>query len=518
MTTGCPEKKMVCMIAVLWAISICFASTTSIAKADHTQFTTSLLSDANSWPGDAENPGIFGQGFTPGLNASPDPGHSDLEFVGLDRFTFFKDGNTDAASNIKLAIVDNIFLNLVNLNTSRSEFVGISTNTIASTAGLSVGDPYTFEFASLQLEYGTDYGAIFVNDDGFGNLAPVKVSALTADYQETSPGFFEPASNYGGSFDFQYATSNFINSNLFGDFLFGFSEGGDTKFEAVFDLDDSRDTDFEFQTAFLTDANTWPGDPSDPGIFGQGFSPALDPSQVGHLAMDTVGLDRFSFFKDGHLDGQSDIKLAILDDKFMDLDGLTTSSSGVVGISTNTIASTVGLAVGDEYTFYFDGLELNYIGDYAAVFVNEDASGNLTPIKVSALTADYSETFPGSGVFEPSSNYGEQGDFQYAASSELDMPGVGSFLTSFADGGDAKFKAVFDTDGIPGDFDNDGDVDGADFLQWQREDGSAESFALWQSNYGSPAQSLTAASAVPEPSSLLCAGVLGMGIFLLRRR
>lgn len=50
----------------------------------------------------------------------------------------------------------------------------------------------------------------------------------------------------------------------------------------------------------------------------------------------------------------------------------------------------------------------------------------------------------------------------------------------------------------PGDFDGDGDVDGADFLTWQRNP-SAGSLADWQANYdGSP---LASASSIPEPAS-----------------
>ena len=54
--------------------------------------------------------------------------------------------------------------------------------------------------------------------------------------------------------------------------------------------------------------------------------------------------------------------------------------------------------------------------------------------------------------------------------------------------------------GTPGDFDNDGDVDGADFLIWQR-DPAGKSLTDWQNNYGA-GTTTAAASAVPEPSSL----------------
>jgi hypothetical protein len=52
--------------------------------------------------------------------------------------------------------------------------------------------------------------------------------------------------------------------------------------------------------------------------------------------------------------------------------------------------------------------------------------------------------------------------------------------------------------GSAGDFDGDGDVDGRDFLVWQRNP-SVGNLADWQANYGSG--SLSAVSAVPEPAS-----------------
>jgi serralysin len=56
----------------------------------------------------------------------------------------------------------------------------------------------------------------------------------------------------------------------------------------------------------------------------------------------------------------------------------------------------------------------------------------------------------------------------------------------------------------PGDFNTDGDVDGADFLAWQRGESpdplSSEDLTLWQENYGATA--VANHSPVPEPSGL----------------
>jgi len=57
----------------------------------------------------------------------------------------------------------------------------------------------------------------------------------------------------------------------------------------------------------------------------------------------------------------------------------------------------------------------------------------------------------------------------------------------------------------PGDFDNSGQIDGADFLQWQKGDShhalSAADLADWAANYGAAAALSAPATAVPEPST-----------------
>jgi hypothetical protein len=85
------------------------------------------------------------------------------------------------------------------------------------------------------------------------------------------------------------------------------------------------------------------------------------------------------------------------------------------------------------------------------------------------------------------------------------------FITYTA--GDGNDVALFTLASISGDFDFDDDVDGADFLIWQR-DPSAGDRADWQANFGhAPA---TSVAAVPEPASallglLIFAGLMGWG-------
>lgn len=85
---------------------------------------------------------------------------------------------------------------------------------------------------------------------------------------------------------------------------------------------------------------------------------------------------------------------------------------------------------------------------------------------------------------------------------------------------DGLYAALF-AGGQTGDFDGDGDVDGADFLEWQRGNspnlGSAGDLLDWENNYG--AAPLSGLSTVPEPSSalLIGIGILATGCCRLKR-
>mgnify|MGYP001461361420 CR=1 FL=1 len=122
---------------------------------------------------------------------------------------------------------------------------------------------------------------------------------------------------------------------------------------------------------------------------------------------------------------------------------------------------------------------------------------------------------------------GDAGAFDNAASGQrvTTTDGGGSFLVNYGFGSPFDDNQVILSAFLPsvsGDFDLDGDVDGRDFLAWQRGESpngtpggpvSAGDLTDWQANYGFPP--LTAAStAVPEPMGL----VLGlMGLVILCR-
>ena len=73
------------------------------------------------------------------------------------------------------------------------------------------------------------------------------------------------------------------------------------------------------------------------------------------------------------------------------------------------------------------------------------------------------------------------------------------------------FEEVIDPESLllAGDFDADGNVDGADFLEWQRgvgSDNQANELANWQANYGANSGMFSGLQSVPEPVGVcLCA-------------
>jgi hypothetical protein len=86
-----------------------------------------------------------------------------------------------------------------------------------------------------------------------------------------------------------------------------------------------------------------------------------------------------------------------------------------------------------------------------------------------------------------------------------------------------------------GDFNDDGTVDGADFLAWQRGFGTTsggtlangdangdgaingDDLTIWKNQYGT-AQAIPATAAVPEPAAIGLVAMAGLGLAAARRR
>jgi hypothetical protein len=69
--------------------------------------------------------------------------------------------------------------------------------------------------------------------------------------------------------------------------------------------------------------------------------------------------------------------------------------------------------------------------------------------------------------------------------------------------------------GLDGDFDLDNDVDGADFLIWQRGNLNPTDYANWKMNFGM-VNAVPAAASVPEPSAAALMFFLGLAAKLVR--
>jgi hypothetical protein len=107
-------------------------------------------------------------------------------------------------------------------------------------------------------------------------------------------------------------------------------------------------------------------------------------------------------------------------------------------------------------------------------------------------------------------------DLTRLSDSTLDANGTVTFRLSFTGGGGesgapANGHHLFLDNvgvtglplGLPGDFDGDGDVDGADLLDWQRNHGTAADLVAWQANYGATRLLVNPSAAVPEPGALV---------------
>ncbi len=95
-----------------------------------------------------------------------------------------------------------------------------------------------------------------------------------------------------------------------------------------------------------------------------------------------------------------------------------------------------------------------------------------------------------------------------ASGQRLDtLDGRGSFVVNYGIGSAFDESRVVLSDfeaaaTVPGDFDFDGDVDGDDFLAWQRDDGTPSGLTAWRNNYGTPVPMVSASTSfVPEPTS-----------------
>jgi hypothetical protein len=185
---------------------------------------------------------IIGQGFSPSVQPSPNPGVGAGSTVFLTAFRFnkslFANGGVLNEVNTRLAIFNAVYPdfnggdNLTPITTASGNFVGLSANTIDTTPLLD-GAPINFTFPNLALTYGNNYSAYLVTVGAGNSLTPARVSLKSPTFAETPPGSgtFLPNPNYGPTGSFNYVALTPISA---AGFAGAFGGEGDANFQATF--------------------------------------------------------------------------------------------------------------------------------------------------------------------------------------------------------------------------------------------------------------------------------------------
>jgi hypothetical protein len=201
------------------------------------------------------------------------------------------------------------------------------------------------------------------------------------------------------------------------------------------------------------------------------------------------------------------------------------SQAGTVGTTFGSVVYDGGLHIRvNKSTGLIEIVNAETVGADFDGYVIQSVSGDLNTTTWNSLedqaVLGWEETNPTSFAISElnltnSSVLAAAATFDLGAAYQGGVGGIEDLSFEYSLTGAATLSGVVEYIGTagPGDFDLDGDVDGHDFLLWQRG-GSPSPFspsdlALWQTNYGAP--SVVALSAVPEPSSLL---ILSVGFLM----
>ena len=161
--------------------------------------------------------------------------------------------------------------------------------------------------------------------------------------------------------------------------------------------------------------------------------------------------------------------------------------------------------------------------DHGFSGVNTDSNGNNTDPNdgigweelgdgTSSAVGEFN--LQGSSVFGPGGTAAESLGLLFTPQS---ADGDLQFELSIADGSSVFAEVNYVTGGdLAGDFDGDSDVDGADFLVWQRDGLSLSELVDWRRNYGASASLQALTVSIPEPTALVLA-TLALPMFCMLR-
>jgi hypothetical protein len=179
-----------------------------------------------------------------------------------------------------------------------------------------------------------------------------------------------------------------------------------------------------------------------------------------------------------------------------------------------------------------DGGVPENVGLFDVDFNDPDVLDPAGSILGSGTNARLFSNADGSTVYQPGSTVsavfgGTQFNWTISYTGDILWDGNGDtgVVTSVSEAGgtDIVLIGLSSVDiGLPGDFNNDGTVDAADYVVWRKTDGAQPGYNDWRTNFGrtsapGAAAGLSSSASVPEPAtSLMCA--MALVAFYIRRR
>ena len=219
------------------------------------------------------------------------------------------------------------------------------------------------------------------------------------------------------------------------------------------------------------------------GNAGSGFDPLIDVRLGGHrISVPTVAFD--------------DLDIQVLSDAALLVDnGFDANGNNIRKLGAGSVSFTQGFDLSG-------GTLTAYASEIATIFLGTDAilDGAFELLLAPGEAAELGDVFQLVSFSSMTDTF-----------DEVLLPLLDEGLAWEVEYSSTDLTASVISDSLPGDFDLDGDVDGSDFLTWQRDGLSSSDLQTWLNAYNSSG-GLPATQFVPEPlsvtSALLCAMIV----------